>query len=129
MDPRTLIVRQYFAAFDERDPDLIAASVSTDFVNEHTSALGASSAGRTEYRSRLPGFLQMFQDLHYELIDAIADRNQVAARYRMTATYDGQPIDIPGVMWFVIRNGLIAHRADFWDSQTFLAQSDGGRSD
>ena len=31
--------------------------------------------------------------------------------------------DIPGVMLFEIRDGLIARRTDVWDSLTFLRQT------
>jgi hypothetical protein len=41
----------------------------------------------------------------------------------MTANFDGHPIDIPGVMLFEIRDGLVAHRTDVWDSLTFLRQT------
>ena len=41
----------------------------------------------------------------------------------MTASYDGHPIDITGVMLFEVADGLIARRTDVWDSQTFLRQT------
>jgi ketosteroid isomerase-like protein len=53
----------------------------------------------------------------------VVDDRQAAVRYRLTATVDGHAIDIPGLMLFEIRDGLIAHRTDFWDSLTFLRQT------
>ena len=41
----------------------------------------------------------------------------------MTAAYEEHTLDIPGVMLFVIRDGLIAQRTDVWDSLTFLRQT------
>jgi hypothetical protein len=41
----------------------------------------------------------------------------------MTATYEEHALDIPGVMLFAIREGLIAQRTDVWDSLTFLRQT------
>ena len=45
-------------------------------------------------------------------------------RYRLGADVDGHRIDIPGVMWFGVRDGLITRRIDTWDSLTFFRQTD-----
>ncbi len=79
---------------------------------------------RPEYLRRLPGFLSTFARARY-VVDAIGELGgaDVVARYRFEAEYEGTPIDIPGVMWFEVRNGLIARRTDLWDSLTFLRQT------
>ena len=102
--------------------DAVAAHVAEDFRNEHTSALGSSSTGRDEYRRRLPGFLTSFPGLAYEVETVIADGSAVAVAYRMTATSDGHPIAVRGVMVFEVVDGLIARRTDYWDSLGFLRQ-------
>ncbi len=128
MESRVAVVRQYLDAFTSADPDAIAAVVTDDFVNEHLSELGSGCTGRDEYRRRLPGFLAMFAGARYviEAIGALGD-TEVVARYRFQADYEGTPIDIPGVMWFDVRDDLIARRTDLWDSLTFLRQT--GQSD
>ena len=88
------IVRGYLASFETSDPDAVAACVTADFVNEHLAELGSGSRGR-----------------------------DVAVRYRFEATYDTGPIDIPGMMWFDVRDELVARRTDLWDSLTFLRQT------
>ena len=60
-----------------------------------------------------------------------------ALRYRQQAEllnqreassrFEGTAIDIPGVMWFDVSDGLVARRTDLWDSLTFLRQT--GQSD
>lgn len=117
------VVRGYLAAFGRREPDEIAGHVSDGFVNEHTSALGGGCVGRDEYRRRLPGFLQTFDGLRYDVLRLIADGNSVAAEYRLRATVDGHDIDLRGVMTFDVDAGLIARRTDYWDSLTFLRQT------
>ena len=92
-------------------------------MNEHTSELGTGLVGRDAYAERLPGFLAQFAALQYEVIDTIVEGGRVAVRYRMTANFDGHPIDIPGVMLFEISEGLIDRRTDVWDSLTFLRQT------
>lgn len=122
MDTRTT-VEQYLSALSSGDIDAVVKLVTDDFHNEHTSTLGSSSTGRDTYRQRLPGFLAQFAALQYEVIDIIAEDDRAAARYRLTANFDGHPLDIPGVMLFEIRDGLVARRTDVWDSLTFLRQT------
>ena len=116
-------VVEYLAALSAHDIDRVLACVSDDFVNEHTSALGTTSNGREVYRGRLPGFLAAFENLRYDVVDTIVEGERAAARYRMTAVYEEHALDIPGVMLFVVRDGLIAQRTDVWDSLTFLRQT------
>jgi ketosteroid isomerase-like protein len=105
------------------DADAVAACVTEDFHNEHTSTLGRSVRGRTAYRERLTGFLAQFTGLHYETEDVIEDRTKVAVPYTMTAVVDGRPISIRGMFRFEVRDGLIAHRVDYWDSAEFTRQT------
>ena len=121
------IVTAYLMSFATGDADAVAACVTADFVNEHLSELGSGCAGRDEYRRRLDGFLSTFVGARYS-IDTLAeiatpDAGDAVVRYRFQAAYEGTPIDIPGVMWFDVRDGLVARRVDLWDSLTFLRQT------
>ena len=127
MDTRGDIVRTYLASFATGDPDAIAACVTPDFVNEHLSELGSGCESRDEYRRRLPGFLSTFVGARYTIValaeTSAPDDNDVIVRYRFEATYEATPIDIPGIMWFTVHDGLVARRTDLWDSLTFLRQT------
>ena len=115
--------RTYLAALNSGDVDRIAARVSEDFYNEHTSALGTSLRGRDAYRERLPSFLAAFGGLHYEVEDLIVAGDRAAVAYRMTATWHGEtPVTIRGMFRFRVEGGLIAHRIDYWDSAEFERQ-------
>ena len=118
------VVAGYLAAFDGADPDAIAGWVSDDFVNEHTAALGGGCVGRDAYRSRLPGFLAMFAQLHYDVDEIVADGDRAVAAYTMHAEFRGSPTTVRGVMRFVVHGDEIAHRTDYWDSLQFLLQVD-----
>lgn len=127
MDSSGEIVRTYLSSFATGDPDAVAACVTADFVNEHLSELGTGSVGRDEYRRRLADFLSTFAGARYAIVTlaeiATPGAGDVVARYRFEAVYDGIPIAIPGVMWFDVRDLLIARRTDLWDSLTFLRQT------
>jgi ketosteroid isomerase-like protein len=128
VDTRAEIVSGYLASFATGDPDAVAGCVTDDFVNEHLSELGSGCRGRDEYRQRLAGFLSTFVGARYSIVSlaevSTPDAGDVVVRYRFEATHEGTPIDIPGVMWFGLRDGLIARRTDLWDSLTFLRQTD-----
>ncbi len=117
----------YLASFATGDPDAVAGCVTDDFVNEHLSELGSGCVGRDEYRQRLAGFLSTFAGARYTILTlaevSTPDAGDVVVRYRFEATYEGTPIDIPGVMWFDVHDGLISRRTDLWDSLTFLRQT------
>jgi ketosteroid isomerase-like protein len=121
------IVSSYLDAFSRGDPDEIAGLVAAGFHNEHLSSIASSCVGIDEYRRRLPNFLATFVDRSYAVIEVVEQgtesQAQVVVRYDFTALYEGMPIDIPGVMWFTVENGLIAKRTDVWDSGIFVAQT------
>ena len=101
----------------------MAAHVGDDFVNQHTSALGSPSHGKTTYLERLADFLATFSGLTYEAADIVVEGHRAAAAYVMRAEVDGTPIEIQGVMRLTIRDGLIERRVDYFDSLTFLRQT------
>ena len=49
--------------------------------------------------------------------------SEVVVRYRFRALVDGTRIDIPGVMWISVHDGLVTRRLDCWDSLTFHRQT------
>ncbi len=121
------VVTEYLTSFAFGDPDTIAGFVADGFRNEHLSALGTGSIGRESYLRRLPDFLESFTERAYSVDDMIElardDVIDVVVRYRFTATYQDHRIDIPGVMWFGVREGRLVSRLDTWDSLTFLRQT------
>jgi predicted ester cyclase len=117
-------VLAYLDALDSGDPDRIAACVTGDFHNEHTSALGHSLRGRDAYRERLPTFLGQFGGLRYEVEDLLVDGDRAAVAYRMTCRWRGDTAGTPagGMFRFRVAEGAIAHRVDYWDGTEFQRQ-------
>jgi steroid delta-isomerase-like uncharacterized protein len=120
-------VREYLDAIGQRDPDRIVSFVTDDYTSVHIAARGTGLTGRDTYRARLDIFLADFPELDYEVIDLIAANDRVAVDYRMRGLYagagvDNAPFEIRGAFWFVMRDGLIAHRVDYRDSATFEQQ-------
>ena len=95
-------VTRYLDALNAGDPDRVAACVTDDFHNEHTSSLGRGLRGRAAYRERLPSFLAEFSDLRYEVEDTIVEDDRAAVAYTMTCAWGPSlmPISIRGVFRF-----------------------------
>ena len=124
------VAHAYLDALGGDDPDAVAVHVVDDFRNEHQSEIGSGCVGRDAYLARLPGFMAAFPNRHYSVIECVtgpADGSGVhvvAVRYRFGADVGAHRIDIPGVMWFGVRDGLITRRVDTWDSLTYFRQTD-----
>jgi steroid delta-isomerase-like uncharacterized protein len=123
------VVLAYLDALNRADPDAVAALVSEDFVNEHTSARGQTLHGRVAYRARLDEFLATFPALNYDVEDIVAEGAKVVVAYRMTAHHAGAggagtrvPIDVRGVFRFVVAGDRITHRVDYRDGITVEQQ-------
>lgn len=113
----------YLEAFSTADPEVVAEFVTDDFINEHTAALGSGCVGSAEYRRRLPGFLSSMPGLRYDVEDVVADGDRVYAAYTLRTTVNDRPIAVRGAMRFLVRDGRIAHRIDYWDSLVFQQQA------
>lgn len=118
------VVRSYLAAFAAGDPADIVAHVGDGFVNEHTAALGSGCVGKDEYLRRLPGFLASMPGLRYDVEDVVVDGDRAVATYTLRATIGRRDVTVRGAMRFVVADGVIAHRTDYWDSKVFLDQLD-----
>lgn len=120
----------YLTALGGDDPDAIARYVAADFHNEHLSALGSDSRGRTEYRTRLPGFMAQFPARRYDIEQVVEQEGEggtdLVVRYVLHAVHDGTEVSVPGIMWLTVVDTLIERRTDCWDSLVFLRQTDHG---
>ncbi|GAA3789565.1 hypothetical protein GCM10022226_05380 [Sphaerisporangium flaviroseum] len=115
-------VERYMEALNRRSPEEIASCVTPDFHNEHTSVAGTGLRGRDAYRAGLVDFLADFANLHYEVEDMLIDGDRAAVAYRMAFVHRSRPVLIRGVFRFRVRDGLIAHRVDYWDGADFERQ-------
>jgi len=117
------ICTSYLESFATGDADLIVSHVASDFVNEHTSALGSSCNGKDEYRNRLPGFISSMPHLSYAIEQIMSEGQHVWAAYTLRTTVNEHDIAIRGAMHFEVNDGLIVRRVDYWDSQVFKNQA------
>ena len=134
-DAAVEVALAYLTALGEDDPTAVTRLVATDFVNEHFAELASGCTGRDEYARRLPQFFADFPNRHYSVEETAVgalrwpasvsgpEAVEVIVRYRFAADADAVRLDIPGVMWISVRDGLVVRRLDCWDSLTYHRQT------
>src|SRR5581483_9734989 len=90
-------VARYLDALNGGDPDAIAACVTEDFYNEHTSALGHSRRGRAAYREEFTG-------VHCGVEDSVVEGDRAAVAGTMTGVCHGDPVSVRGVCRFRVED-------------------------
>lgn len=71
----------------------------------------------------MPGFLASMPGLHYEVEDVLSEGDRVVAAYTLHTRVNDRDVHVRGVMRFRVRDGLISHRTDYWDSLVFQRQA------
>ena len=95
----------------------------TDATTERAAGRGGGGCGSEENRRRLPGLLAAMPGRRYDSGDVVAEGPRVFAAYTLRTTVNERPIAVRGVMHFLVRDGHIAHRTDYWDSLVFQRQA------
>ena len=71
----------------------------------------------------MPGSLDEFRDLGYDVEDIVGEADKVVVAYTMRASWRGErPVAIRGVCRFRVREGLTVHRVDYWDGTESCAR-------
>ena len=101
-----------------RDPDAFAALFTEDAVfidvEHRTDDLGSirPQRGREEIRAMCVSWLASTPAFDYEVERVLAEEDAVAVRWR----YRVEGLDVPGVSWLTVRDGLIAEAFVVFDS-------------
>jgi steroid delta-isomerase-like uncharacterized protein len=85
--------RRYYEALNKRNLAALSEIFASDFV-EHTS-LGSELHGLEEYKKYINDMVKVFPDLHFTLVDFVAERDKVAIRWVLTGTHKGMFMGIP----------------------------------
>ena len=117
------VVRRFFDDFNKQDlsthPELLSPDYSLDFPGGPGTAYGLAGI-----REAATGFIHSFPDLHFTVESLIAEGDQVAAVWSMSAHQagnlgpippTGKPVQLTGTSVMTLRDGKIVHdrvRAD-----------------
>jgi len=89
-------------------------------------------SGREGFRSQWREWMAAFPDLHFEIVDMVAEGNKVLTRWLLTGTHSTAPfmgveptgtkISISGMSLDRIDNGWVAEGFDGWDALALRRQ-------
>jgi steroid delta-isomerase-like uncharacterized protein len=127
-DENKRIAREFFERiWNQKDESAIDA-----FIPENAGGNGADfGIGREGFRAVWKQWHAAFPDLHFELIDFVAENDKVLTRWIVTGTHSGEFLGAPatgnkvraeGMSLDRIENGLVAEGFDGWDNIGFRRQ-------
>lgn len=88
-------------------------------------------AGREGFRGQWRQWIAAFPDLHFEIVDMIAEGDKVLTRWVLTGTHQGEYLDaaptgrqirVEGMSLDRIEDGWVAEGFDGWDNYGFRKQ-------
>jgi len=128
------IARMQFERLNRGDIGFRDEYEHKDIVIEGPGAAGPMD--RDQYLAYLQGFLDAFPDLHFDILETIAQGNFVVINWHATGTHTG-PMRAPsgdmvpptnrkgmvdGSTTYEFRDGKIARNRNFWDMVGLLMQ-------
>jgi len=87
--------------------------------------------GRDEFHAHWKSWVAAFPDIHFEIVDIIAEGDQVLTRWVLTGTFegellgaqgDGRKIRVEGMSLDRFANGVLVAGFDGWDNYGFRKQ-------
>ncbi len=88
-------------------------------------------SGREGFRRQWRQWVTAFPDLHFEIVDLVAEGDKVLTRWILTGTHQGEYMGVPatgkqirveGMSLDRIDNGLVVEGFDGWDNYGFRRQ-------
>jgi steroid delta-isomerase-like uncharacterized protein len=125
---KLLADRVWEEVWHQGDLERIEELFAPDFVRHDP---GREIHGPEENRRFMKGFRAAFPDLHFTVLDQIADGDKVAVRYRFQATHlgdfqgmlpTGKQVGYSGILIYRVANGKIAEQWTEFDLLGFLKQ-------
>lgn len=122
------IGRRWFnEVWNERNTALVPELMAED-AKGHLEG-GQDVVGPAEFIAFQRVFLNLCPDLRVEILNTLADENDVCILWRATGTHAGEemglvatgrPVSFRGTTWFHIADGKISEGWDSWDRGTVI---------
>ena len=107
-------------------------SAIDQFIPENAKGNDADfGSGREGFKNQWRQWRSAFPDLHFEIVDLVAEGDKVLTRWTFTGTHQGEflgapstgnKIKVEGMSLDRIENGLVAEGFDGWDNLGFRRQ-------
>lgn len=120
--------RQFFEQiWNQKDESAIERFIPEDAKGNDADF----GSGREGFRHQWKQWVTAFPDLHFEIVDLIAEGDKVLTRWILTGTHQGEYLGVPatgrqirveGMSLDRIENGLVVEGFDGWDNYGFRRQ-------
>jgi steroid delta-isomerase-like uncharacterized protein len=127
-DTNKALARAFFEQiWNEKREDAIDAFIPADAVGNDPDF----GAGREGFRAQWRSWITAFPDLHFEIVDLLAEGDKVLTRWVLTGTHKGaflgapptgNSIRVEGMSLDRIEDGMVAEGFDGWDNYGFRKQ-------
>jgi steroid delta-isomerase-like uncharacterized protein len=127
---KNIVRRLYSEAWNKRKLELVAELISPSHALNDPFVSG-SQIGPEMYRRRIQELTASFPDLRFTVEDLIAEKDKVVASWVISATHQGEFMNIPatgkkvsveGITIHYIRDGKILDSNARWDAVGLLRQ-------
>jgi ketosteroid isomerase-like protein len=111
------VVRRYFEAWEDGDPDELADVVHSDYAGHVHALAGTEERDRETLGRQIEAHAEVFEERQYEIEDLVASGDEVAGRVHMRATHveTDRSAEMDGLVLFRLEKGRIAEEWASWD--------------
>jgi steroid delta-isomerase-like uncharacterized protein len=129
-DNKAIVRRLYEEVWNKRKLEIINEIISPSHALQAPNISG-SSIGPVAYRRNVSRFLAGYPDLHWTIVDIIAEKDKVVACWTISGTHRGDYMGVPatnkkvsvdGITVHHIANGKIMDSYSNWDALGMMRQ-------
>jgi steroid delta-isomerase-like uncharacterized protein len=129
-DNKAIVRRLYEEVWNKRKLEVINEIISPSHALQAPNISG-SSIGPVAYRRNVSRFLAGYPDLHWTIVDIIAEKDKVVACWTISGTHKGDYMGVPatnkkvsvdGMTIHHIANGKIMDSYSNWDALGMMRQ-------
>jgi len=120
MSKNEVVIREFIAAWSNLD----AAELASYFTEDGTyhNIPSQPVRGRDNVQAMIAGFTRPWQSTRWEIVSLVAEGDLVVAERVDRTVVNGQPVDLPVVGVFEMRDGRIHVWRDYFDLNTYTDQ-------
>lgn len=118
-DAKIKLAQGLFAGWSNGRPDGPLPYFSPDAVLQDPA--GGTFTGHAAIRGFVETGLAIAADMRFEPEDFWVNADGVAVTWTLTATPGGKPFSLDGMSFLTMRDGLVTHEKDFYDTSPLAA--------
>lgn len=129
-DKNTATLLAVYDGYNKRDYSVIDKYFDPHYI-DHTPTFGSDDLSFEGIKKSFQSFEKSFPDYKMNVEDIFASGNKVMVRLLVTGTNKGElmnlpptnkEVKVPGLVYFIFKDGLISERWGFYDTESLYKQ-------